>query len=79
MSAELEIIQASEHEGLHCSGILYPNHPLRSFARRRALCQQDENKRRKHEERRGATPSWKALPHFGEQTHELSCLSSLLV
>ena len=73
VSSELEIIQASEHEGLHCSGILYPNHPLRSFARRRALCQQDENKR--EAQVNPGTPRLPAKhPHFGEQTHELAVL-----
>ena len=69
--SDLEILQASEDEGLYCTGILYPNHPLRSFARRRALCQQDENER----EAQGnpGTPRFPAKhPHFGEQTHELT-------
>ena len=44
---------------------------LCSFARRRALCQQDENER----EAQGnpGTPRFPAKhPHFGEQTHELT-------
>ena len=41
---DLEILEAAS-TGMYFTGIVYPNHPLRSFARRRALCQQDENER----------------------------------
>ena len=71
---DLEILEASEHGGLYFTGILYPNHPLRSFARRRALCQQDENERvAQGLERRAPVPvKQKHYHHFGEQTHELT-------
>ena len=74
--SDLEILEASEDGGLYCTGILYPNHPLRSYARRRALCHQDENERVAQglePGRRAPVPvKQKHYHHFGEQTHELT-------
>ena len=74
--SDLEILEASEDGGLYCTGILYPNHPLRSYARRRALCHQDENERVAQglePGRRTPVPvKQKHYHHFGEQTHELT-------
>ena len=72
LRSELEILgNDSKRHGICFTGIVFPNHPLRSYARRRALCQQDENER----EAQG-NPGTPRLPakhrHFGEQTHELT-------
>ena len=79
VSSELEILGFdSEHHGIFFTGIVFPNHPLRSYARRRALCHQDENERRA----KGLEPLGRRTPrkaghgcHFGEQTHELTTVA----
>ena len=77
--SELEILGFdSEHHGIFFTGIVFPNHPLRSYARRRALCHQDENERRA----KGLEVPGRRTPqkigrgsHFGEQTHELTTVA----
>ena len=77
--SELEILGFdSEHHGIFFTGIVFPNHPLRSYARRRALCHQDENERRA----KGLVEPGRRTPvkkgrgcHFGEQTHELTTVA----
>ena len=72
VSSELHTLQAIEHEGLQFSGTVFPNHPLRSYARRRALCHQDENERVAQGLERGRRVARGGpYAHFGEQTHEL--------
>ena len=79
VSSELEILGFdSEHHGIFFTGIVFPNHPLRSYARRRALCHQDENERRA----KGLVEPGRRTPvkkgrgcHFGEQTHELTAVA----
>ena len=79
VSSELEILGFdSEHHGIFFTGIVFPNHPLRSYARRRALCHQDENERRA----KGLVVPGRRTPvkkgrgcHFGEQTHELTSVA----
>ena len=79
LRSELEILGFdSEHHGIFFTGIVFPNHPLRSYARRRALCHQDENERRA----KGLEQPGRRTPqkigrgcHFGEQTHELTTVA----
>ena len=79
VSSELEIMgYDSKRRGIFFTGIVFPNHPLRSYARRRALCHQDENERRAKGllEPGSRTPAKRGRGcHFGEQTHELTTVA----
>lgn len=69
LRSELNIMQTSDVRGIEFSGILSPTHPLRSFARRRALRFQEANERARQgnpDSRRHAGGN-----DYAEQKHEL--------